>query len=334
MVTATEHGAAITLKSVAVGQRVIFMVPRNSGASGGVKTLYEHAQVLLRAGVDARLLARREAYISADWGMEVPVHIGNFQVQSGDVFVWPEVSRPSTIMRINRPDVRNVLFVQNHFYVFQVLPDYSALARLRLSSIIASSKSIQKFLHRYLDLSNVPLIPCAIEHLCGNSISKINQISLMPRKRVFEAAFIKKMLRRCFIDAAKYEWLEIDDMAHSQVMNNLAGSKIFLSLQKMEGFGLPALEAMAAGCLVVGFTGQGGAEYANSDNGIWVNEDDVEAAAGAVAKAVWLLRERPDEAVAMIAAGRTTAARYSPAARDTAVLKVYGDILREREPTD
>jgi hypothetical protein len=310
------------------------MVPRNSGASGGVKVLYEHAQVLLRAGVDARLLARREAYISADWGIEIPVHIGNFQTQPGDVLVWPEVSRPSTIMLNNRPGVRNVLFVQNHFYVFQALPDYSTSEGLRLSSIISSSKGIQRFLQRYLDLSNVPLIPCAIENICDDSIQKIDQIALMPRKRVFEAAFIKKMLRRCFMSAAKYKWLEIDDMTHSQVMAKLARSKVFLSLQRMEGFGLPALEAMAAGCLVVGFTGQGGAEYANSDNGIWVNEDDVEAAAGAVAKAVWLLRERPNEAAAMIAAGRRTAARYSPAARDTAVLKVYRDILREHEPTD
>jgi glycosyltransferase involved in cell wall biosynthesis len=33
-----------------------------------------------------------------------------------------------------------------------------------------------------------------------------------------------------------------------------------------------SLEAMASGCLVVGYTGHGGSEYATEDNGIWVED--------------------------------------------------------------
>jgi hypothetical protein len=38
---------------------------------------------------------------------------------------------------------------------------------------------------------------------------------------------------------------------------------------------MPALEAMASGCVVVGFTGMGGDEYAAADNGVWLACDDV-----------------------------------------------------------
>jgi len=92
----------------------------------------------------------------------------------------------------------------------------------------------------------------------------------------------------------------------------MSESTIFLSLQRFEGFGLPALEAMAAGCLVVGFAGDGGWEYADHTNGIWIPEDDLEAAADGLAAAVAGLRSATPESSAMIEAGKATASGYGP----------------------
>ena len=36
---------------------------------------------------------------------------------------------------------------------------------------------------------------------------------------------------------------------------------IFLTFSNQEGFGLPPVEAMACGCLVVGYHGHGGKEF-------------------------------------------------------------------------
>lgn len=78
-----------------------------------------------------------------------------------------------------------------------------------------------------------------------------------------------------------------------------------------EGFGLPPLEAMSAGCLVVGFAGGGGREYARPANGLWCSEDDVESVIHALARALDMLEDRPRLAGEYVAQGLDTARRYS-----------------------
>lgn len=63
---------------------------------------------------------------------------------------------------------------------------------------------------------------------------------------------------------------------------------------------------MACGCVVAGFTGIGGKEFASPANGFWVDEDDCEAAADALAQAVELVRN-----------GGAPLQRYAEAAQDT-----------------
>ena len=73
------------------------------------------------------------------------------------------------------------------------------------------------------------------------------------------------------------------------------------------------LAAMARGCLVAGFTGTGPREYVTSMNGLWVPEDDCEAAAMALVRAVALAEEDAAAAHLMRHAARTTAAQWTHA---------------------
>ena len=101
----------------------------------------------------------------------------------------------------------------------------------------------------------------------------------MPRKRREEVAMIRHLVGLMRPDLAAVPWVEIDAMTHEPIMEILATSAVFLSLQRFEGFGLPAIEAMAAGCLVAGFPGVAISDYAQPDNGWWAPDDDIEAAA-------------------------------------------------------
>lgn len=55
----------------------------------------------------------------------------------------------------------------------------------------------------------------------------------------------------------------MDGLPQAEVAQALARAKIFLLGNEREGLGLPGLEAMASGCVTIGFHGGGGREYAH-----------------------------------------------------------------------
>ncbi len=82
-------------------------------------------------------------------------------------------------------------------------------------------------------------------------------------------------------------------------------------MSNLEGFGLPPVEAMSCGCLIVGFHGQGGLEYATPENGLWCAEGDPMNVVDAITSAVEKLRTGDPAINNMIQSGRRTAAAYT-----------------------
>lgn len=62
----------------------------------------------------------------------------------------------------------------------------------------------------------------------------------------------------------------IDGMNEEQVATTLKRADVFLAISPAEAFGLPPLEAMAAGCCVVGYAGVGGFEFMRHGETAWV----------------------------------------------------------------
>jgi glycosyltransferase involved in cell wall biosynthesis len=91
----------------------------------------------------------------------------------------------------------------------------------------------------------------------------------------------------------------------------------------MEAVGMTPLEAMASGCMVAGFTGIGGRDFATPENGFWVDEDDVEACADAMAQAADVVATGGVAAARRLDAGHETAARWSYANFRVALEEVW-----------
>ena len=94
----------------------------------------------------------------------------------------------------------------------------------------------------------------------------------------------------------------------------MGSASVFLSLARMEALSITTLEAMASGCLVAGFTGIGPREYTSSVNGFWADEDDCEAAAQALVRALALAEQGGGAAAIMRHAATATAAQWTHAA--------------------
>jgi len=91
----------------------------------------------------------------------------------------------------------------------------------------------------------------------------------MSRKSPGELDFIRNLFNRIYKQDKHIPWVCIDNVNESKVAEIMSESAIFLSTSVYEGLGLPPIEAMACGCIVVGFHGDGGLEYATNDNGFW-----------------------------------------------------------------
>jgi hypothetical protein len=115
-------------------------------------------------------------------------------------------------------------------------------------------------------------------------------------------------------------------VAHGEFLRILGESRFFITLSAAEGFGLPALEAMAMGTTVIGFDGFGGREYMRSGTNCMVRPfPDVDG----VANAIRLLYSDTQKAEKIAEAGRETAAeqRFSYEGFRSAWIRKFQRIL-------
>ena len=137
------------------------------------------------------------------------------------------------------------------------------------------------------------------------------QVAYMPDKRPREAPVIKALLHQLYPALAAVPWVPIAGISRRACAEIMARSAVFASFSWLEGLGLPPLEAMAAGCLVCGFVGHGGSDFATPGNGMWVAEGDHEGYAHAVAATLEVARAAGPELARRSATGHATAAGYS-----------------------
>jgi hypothetical protein len=100
------------------------------------------------------------------------------------------------------------------------------------------------------------------------------------RKRDLQVAFMPRrgneLARRCMRRVPRLDYLPIDGRHEREVARRLRGAGLFLATAVGEEFGLPALEAMAAGCVVVSVPVKGGMEFLrDGENCVVADPEDI-----------------------------------------------------------
>lgn len=302
--------------------RRIFYLCRHFGRPvGGVRTAYRHVEILRRHGFDATILltaSKGESYFEAD----VPVlrFEPRMSFNMSDILVIPE-GWDWFIKPFGASGLRANVFCQNPFYIFDGLGDAPNYEALGISRVFCSSSFIATTLKELLGYEDLPVVPYAIDPAVFKPGRKSLQIAYMPRKMPDEAAFIIGMFKRLHRKHADVDWVKIQDVNEAEAAEILGQSAVFLSFSRLEGLGLPPLEAMSSGCLTVGFLGDAGREFATPENGLWCEADDWHGVADALAKAVDMLETAAGER--MIESGRQTAAGYSIETMESALINFW-----------
>lgn len=305
--------------------RIIFLAPfAKNEITGGVKTVYRHAELLTELGFDAAVF---QPDGPPSWFETRARHLTHFIPATSDVLVFPEVLNGIlTEMVQARVAARKVLFCQAHYYtLFNAIAPEQYVA-LGFDRVACQSEIAKGFLERVLGFSDIAVLPCFIDAEIFFPRAKSMQIAAIPKKLPREAAAIQRIFRLKYPQLASTGWEIIDNRTEGETAEIFGRSRIVLSLPFLESFGLVPLEAMASGAIVVGFTGYGAQEYATSENGFWFAPDHLEEVADALAQVIVGMEMNDATVLKMREAGFATAAGYSKERTSKALAGFYGPL--------
>ena len=283
---------------------------------GGVAVLYDHVAALREHGLEAFVVHATPGFRYPFAGNDIPVldSSAKGELSPSDVLVVPE-DYPSAIRSSRGVACRKVLLCQNHFYVFNALKPGETWRDFGFSAYLCVSSPVQKALKKWFGVDASVVRPVVDSGFFGDAFKPFAPplvVACMPRKGLPHLRLVQGLLATV---GSTFSWLEIDGLPKEQVVARLRDAHIYVSTSVAEGLGLPPLEAMAVGCLVVGFAGGGGLDYATEDNGVWVPDQDPWALAEALRETFAALGDA--NAVAALDAkrrtGRATAENYTRA---------------------
>lgn len=220
----------------------------------------QHVRLLRAAGHEAWLWLPEPGNRTTWIDQDLPVLFGAATaIGADDLLVLPET--PTVQGRDPAPGARKVIFNQNHFYTFAAgVPGDDFPGWAPTPGVWAVTEESRDVLAAVLPGLPVTAVPNPVDgELFSPRPTDRVRVSWFPRKRPREASLLKRLLANDPRLGA-VDLVELVDAPRATVAATLGTSAVFVALGHSESFGLPVAEALASGCLVVGYDGGGGHE--------------------------------------------------------------------------
>ena len=298
--------------------------------SGGVRRLYRHVEILNKNGFSAYIVHHLPGFKPVWFETNAPITYWTEQLKldCDDVLVIPE-GHTDVIIRTSGAKYKRVVIALNWANIYAHMPIGHDWRHFGIEHVIAGSRYEHEFILRSMGLKSTVIVSGVDLTLFQPSRDKKLQIAYMPRKNERWFHLIAAAFRSQCPEYGDVPFVPIDNLAHRDVARVMAESAIFLATGFPEGLARPPLEAMACGCLVVGFAGRGSLEYMEHGRNCLLADDmDVLMAAehlGAAARGF----QRGD-GVEMQASARQTAIHYSMEKEEKTVVQYWMQFLSQR----
>jgi len=309
--------------------QIIYVTVKNLDQPiGGVIVQAAHVASLRRAGFDAKIASTHEGGLPS-WVDQEAIFENSKQlaIRPDDILVMHDSLPRHVFDRFLSMPVRHVFFCQNHYFLGGTLQPHERLSDFPIDAFLCVSEPIAAHLRDVHGVADPVVIRPAIRPVIGQADEKKIQVCYMPRKRMIECGSVIYGFQYLYPQIAGTPFVSIHNRHPNDVAAIMAESAVFLSLSRNEGLGLPPLEAMAAGCVVVGYHGGGGLDYATPANGRWYDEAMPDNLVHLLAETITSLRTDPDAFAGLVEAGRQTVTKYTDQAMDDALLGFWRSFL-------
>jgi hypothetical protein len=263
--------------------------------SGGIRVLYKHVDILNKNGFSAFILHQNPGFRCTWFENLSPVaNAVETRIMPNDYLVIPEeiFAKISKLAR----GTQKIVFNQNCYYTFSNGYSLDKTEKIIsyqdkevIATLVVSDDSNRYLSYAFPGLKVVKIHNSIDPHLFFFNENKKPLISFMPRKHMEDALQVINILK--YRDAfGDFEIMPIADKTETEVAQILRESLIFLSFGYPEGFSLPPAEAMACGCVVIGYHGMGGQEFFKPEFSYPVTNGDIITFAQTIEKVIALYK--------------------------------------------
>jgi glycosyltransferase involved in cell wall biosynthesis len=327
---------------------------------GGIRVIYRHVDTLNRNGIEAYVLHHYHPFRCtwfenttrvahevrySDLSRSFPARAGRrflralgrprpidplpvLELTTDDVLVVPEAMPGLADIA---PGIRKAIFDQNAYltlapFALDAEPGSLLYKDPEVVGAIVVSEDSRHYLETLFPDLRIRRIHYGIDpELFAFKADKQRQIAYMPRKNPHD---VHQVLLRLRLTGKLEGWdvVEIAERTEAETAAILRDSAVFLSSGHPEGFGLPAAEAMLAGCVVVGYHGYGGREFLTDELAFPIEVGDVVGFADRVADVLDTLDSHPDALRSRAeAASRFIAENYPPEREESDLLAIWAE---------
>ncbi len=250
-----------------------------------------------------------------------------------DFLVLPEIYGPG--MAMIAPGVSKIIFNQNAYFTFRGWPiegtdGSSPYRHPEVVATFAVSEDNLDYLRYAFPEITTHRIHYGIDPCFTPRFPRRKALAYMPRKNAQDVVQVLNLLRGRR-SLSGWELVAIDGMPEVDVARILGECALFLSFGHPEGCPLPPLEAMACGCVVVGYHGRGGREYFDPLFTYPVEAGDVVGFAKAIEDVLGLEQGEPGT---LERKGKRAAeyvrANYSPEREAHDIIRAWETIVKQR----
>jgi len=312
--------------------RILYFCPEITVPSGGIKRLYDHVAVLRKHGFDA-FIVQRDTQQKPHWfetDIEPVLLDACMPLMPDDHVVIPD---GLAVALSSLQDCRVTLLILNPYYLLQAERNVPVLQLSEKLSIVSNSPTIASFLAWLYDRRNIYTVKTGVDtaHFYPQKKDGPIKIVYTLRKDTMSEMAIHLALRHLHKEGTHVETevVAIENCSLKEYARHLREAHIWLTTALLHGFPRSTLEAMASGCLCLGFAGACGKDIIKLPNNeragnfIAASDGDLFSLSMVLARTLKALHTGDAGMQDIAAAGRATAARHTMEREKQSIVKLW-----------